>query len=779
MTSYAAYFPMAAASGPVGYAAVGVGAATGAEALPVDNFDVQTVGEAWAALFGGALFPATPPAAGLHWQPAFMGPADEVDAGRSRGRSAHLALLLAVAAWRAERQAAPERPEVRLWATGELDPDGALKPVDGLAHKLRLFLEHWAVHGGRCLLVAPAANRPTLDLAAVAAGRPLIERHFDPRRPLPLPDAAGPMILWVNRGDVRPLLDRLFAQPRRAGRSGRWLAAGLAAAAGLALLLLGPWWPGAGAPTDTGQHWLPRRPAAAIASAPFALALRHDWDIDRRAVAAALAPAEVREQDAAVIWEDDGAAFRPDTVTRCGEVHALPAAVRLRFHLEPQRFWVEALGETSAALSYLYGPVEGPGPRLPRPFIRRNVEHARPVYDPRLSVLFRSLVAAYRRFLHGGAVRQGPDSITALLKGEIFVHNGLNRPIHLVQAAVRCCASLNGCDRGDVRNRVCPLPGVDAAGTFSHSFSLVYRNPQHGYIGLQVNADRGNPIRIELDGSPALRCAGPAGTRGYRIDTFPAAIRLAGQRRWSAVRAEFTAALVADSVRFTDAAQQPTQGLSAGLAPRMLHLDPGWTAAPEVLLAADFRNGRPAPFTAERGRVQVESGRLRLERTVGRFGYASLELNKPVDGAWKLGATMELLSEQSLVSICLANRDWAKMACLSLTTETLNGSRRGAYLFCDTTNDNASTPAERIAIDHRFDPRPATLHRLELERDATGRWSLWVDGTLRGRSTAACLIDGFDRMSLLGGQDSAAGHGGFIDDVVLYRQQHRKSVPPP
>ncbi len=778
MTSYAAYFPMAAASGPVGYANVGVGAETGAGALPVDNFDVQTVGEAWAALFGGALFPAAPPAAGLRWRPAFMGPAGEVDAGRSRGRSAHLAVLLAVAAWRAERQAEPAQAEVQLWATGELDPDGALKPVDGLAHKLRLFLEHWAVHGGRCLLVAPAANRPTLDLAAVAGGRRLVERHFDPRRPLPLPDAAAPMILWVNRGDVRPLLDRLIARPLRAWRPGRLLAAGLATAAGLALLLvLGPWWPWTNTPADTGRNWLPRRPAAAIAEAPFALALRHDWDIDRSALPAAMAPAEVRERDGALIWEDDGGVFRPDTVTRCGEVHALPEDVRLRFHLDPHRFWVEALGDPSAALAYLYGPVSGPGPRLPQPFMRRNENHARPVYDPRLSVLFRSLVAAYQRLLHGGAVRRGPDGIAALLQAGLFVHNSLRRPIHLVQAAVHCCASLNGCDRGDLRNRTCPLPGVDAVGAFSHSFSLVYRNPQHGYLGLEVNADRDNPIRIELDGTPALRCPGPAATKSYRLDTFPATIRLAAHRRWSSARAEVTAALVADSVRFADAAQQPAPGLSAGMAPRVLHLEPGWTAVPDVLVEADFRHGRPAPFVAERGRVRVENSRLRLERTAGRFGHASLELDEPVTGAWKLGAAMELLSEQSLVSICLAERDWATKSCLSLTTETLNGSRRGAYLFCDTTNDNASTPPARIAIAHRFDPLPASPHRLQLERDAAGRWSLWVDGALRGRSAVACLIDGFDRILLVGGQDSAAGHGGFIDDLVLYRQQHRESVP--
>lgn len=167
------------------------------------------------------------------------------------------------------------------------------------------------------------------------------------------------------------------------------------------------------------------------------------------------------------------------------------------------------------------------------------------------------------------------------------------------------------------------------------------------------------------------------------------------------------------------------------------------------------------------GDVRVVGGRLRVVRTARHWGVAERALPRVLTGSWQLDVTMECLTPQSLLSLCLLERmQGGKYYCLSLNTKTENGSRPGAHLFYSAVHGNPGVPASRRVLSRQFNPGAGRAHRLRLTHTSDGLFELFVDGTsvARRRDTR---LNAFRGIRLFGFQDTSSGHGGYFDDLVL------------
>ncbi len=187
-----------------------------------------------------------------------------------------------------------------------------------------------------------------------------------------------------------------------------------------------------------------------------------------------------------------------------------------------------------------------------------------------------------------------------------------------------------------------------------------------------------------------------------------------------------------------------------------------------IMLEDDFDDGMVAPWTVVDGDVSVVEGRLRVVRVPLKWGVARQDLPQVVDGFFEAEARMQLLTDQSLVSLCLedtASDPWQRY-CMTLNTKTENGSQRGAHLLVNTIHDNSANDPDKELIEDNFDPGTQTEHTLRMTRSPDGQLDLFVDGVSVG-SAIDNRIQRFDRIGLYGMQDTNAGHGGFFDDVRL------------
>lgn len=769
------YFPMAAPDGPVGYARVLVGGDDEVPRLPLENFDVRTVGDAWGSLHEGRLWPATPPAGTLRWRPSFLGTRKEIDAARSRGKSAHLAILIAVAAWQAGQSAASDPGPLALWATGELDRDGRLLPVDGFGDKLCLALEFVAVNGGSALFLAPAANRTTVDTEALRASS-IRDLRFDASRPIPVPKEGQLSIVWVNRHDVGLLLQRLvsgllFHQTRTVrAPSRRSRVATLAALPLVAALVVAGWSlmrasrEGTSGAVASAAHEVP----APLEDARFVVHLRHDWGVDLERVFEKTAGAE--RDHGYVVWEESLGDYELPSSGGCGYGRALPRSVTLRYALSESEFAVGAVGDLSDSLSVLRPPYRfGLRELLPSGEPVFGYQYRRRTFGPRWTVLGRALVRNAERLMEAEWAPERPATREQILASDIALFSGLDRDVHLLEFSLSCCGPDNACDASSFGNWACPLPSPTASGLLSRSLGLTYENPKHSWIALYVMSDARNRTWVELDGRERISCAGPHGLWLSRTEEFPAQVTVAAERSWSHVQVEVSLAVLADAIQFRDLGQAPAHGLSEGVAPNLVRLAPGWSSGFEALLWTDFSTGTMAPFSALGGDASVRNGRLRLLREGGAKGDARATLSAPARGAWTFEISLALATDDSSVAACLQDRSWSTQTCLVLNTKTENDAQPGAHLLCEYYSDTIDVPPEAERIEYRFDPGVGVTHRLRLEHLPDSTWKLSVDGVPRGESKGGCLVKQFDAIELIGNQDSNPGHGGFFDDIVVLR----------
>jgi hypothetical protein len=190
-------------------------------------------------------------------------------------------------------------------------------------------------------------------------------------------------------------------------------------------------------------------------------------------------------------------------------------------------------------------------------------------------------------------------------------------------------------------------------------------------------------------------------------------------------------------------------------------------AACTTVLSDNFDDGTVAPWTIAYDTVSVSAGRLLLVRAPSTWAVAEQALSPALTGAWQVDADMELLTSESLVSLCLVKTGSSdSFYCLTLNTKTENGSSKGAHLFYDDVNDNASSLPGTQLLKYAFDPGTGSSHHLRLTRSAAGQFEMFVDGSSRG-VVSDTRVSEFDRIRLIGKQDSVAGHGGYFDNILL------------
>jgi len=568
-------------------------------------------------------------------------------------------------------------------------------------------------------------------------------------------------MLWVNRDDVGQVMDWLVGRGSRDGsRQTTWLkilpGVALLAAAAAALAIWQPF-----SARDDGGVSVP----APLAGAPFVLQVEHDWRVDLGGIAAGIEGAR-REGDL-VVWEEPLTKYLRPTDRGCGDGRYLPRGARLRYSIGPGLFGVAAVGTKSETLAVLRPPSRaGVLSKFGRRPYRENAWYRKRVFDPRFSLLGAGLLTNYLKLRDNGLVDKGPASVDDFLATEMWFQNALDRSVFLVYSASTCCSmKSNVCSRNDLKNIWCPFPTTESTGRAERSFGLEYENPKHAYLAMHVVGDTRNEGRVELDGKVRAVCAGPHRHTSYLLDIYPRDVGLVAERNWSQYYIEVAFAFVADEVRYKDYLQLPVDGMSGNRAPILQLVRPGWIGAPRMVMLSDFTKTLD-PWSRHKGIARLEDGRLRLEREGGEAGSVFLAPQRPLGGRLELGATMSLLTDQSLITACLHERRWGRRVCLTLNTKTENGSQRGAHLLCNASKDNIGVPPESELAEYRFDPGVKRQHRLEVERLADGSWVMWVDGVQRGTS-AACRLDIVDEITLSGFQDSDPGHGGYFDDVVV------------
>ena len=780
--SFAFFLPLAAPQRPVGYARIWVGAAgEEAQRLPLDNFDVGTVGEAWSALVANSLWPVVSPRGTLYWQPVFMGSPEEVAAGRSKGKSAHLTVLLAVAAWDAGRASCTgEDAEVHLWASGELDFAGNLLPVESLAHKLRLFLVHASNHAGRSLFLAPAANRATVDVVSLG-GETVEERLFSPELSLEsLPP--GATVVWVNRGDVRQLLAWIAGDPGPAGRDGDIAASSggkgaaqagstlrrpparrfVFATAGLLLLLLAAvlLLPRSG---DDSRGGLP----PALQETLLALSLSHHWSFSPGRVAREIAGA--RTIGEAVVWEEELASYNAVADGRYGDDRLLPDGVKLIGVLDRFGYHLGVQGPPARALAVL-GLLDHDVNqlRLPKGTRFGDTGCRRRLFDPRRTVLFSVMAAHYLRLAAAGVIDDGPANKKEFYRQRFRFYNGLGERIHVLYATVACCSiPVERGLPGSPFNSFCPLSSAQVPGRALRGFKLDYQGRRHSYLAALVGGDSARSGSVLLDGRQLVASSGAFRHGAHLLDEYPRHAELRSQSRGVTFNAELVMVVAAAALWVDGYWQEPAKGLSGNLPPVVNIVPAGVSYSPSFVFFEGFDEGRKPPWSKTEAQVEISRGRLRLFRDESQWGMARFQPARELPRRWELSAVMELATAASSLDACVYDDSWGEFFCLTLNNETLNGSRPGVHVLCDAKHDNLEIPADRELGRYRFDPGRGVARHLRLQHLPGGRARLFVDGRLRDEFPWRCRVHRADRLELSGGQDSRAGHGGWFDDVLL------------
>ena len=96
--------------------------------------------------------------------------------------------------------------------------------------------------------------------------------------------------------------------------------------------------------------------------------------------------------------------------------------------------------------------------------------------------------------------------------------------------------------------------------------------------------------------------------------------------------------------------------------------------------------------------------------------------------------------------------------------------------LCNTPYTGQGTNPEQEIIDHSFDPPADENYRIHLVHNDRGT-TLVLNGMEVGCESSSCLVDSFDQITIYGLQQSNPGHGGFVDDVVVYQQDHSAAPP--
>ena len=147
-------------------------------------------------------------------------------------------------------------------------------------------------------------------------------------------------------------------------------------------------------------------------------------------------------------------------------------------------------------------------------------------------------------------------------------------------------------------------------------------------------------------------------------------------------------------------------------------------------------------------------------RTREEWAAAQWSDDAAVEGGITLEATLSVHDDQGVVGACITNGDsstgisvpgidglYGRGYCLLLSTETQNGSERGAFLMAGDVTGNLTILAEKL-----FSPSIGQKYTLALGRTCDGELTLWVDGDEVGSGSNTDAMS-FQQILLVGGED--------------------------
>ena len=101
--------------------------------------------------------------------------------------------------------------------------------------------------------------------------------------------------------------------------------------------------------------------------------------------------------------------------------------------------------------------------------------------------------------------------------------------------------------------------------------------------------------------------------------------------------------------------------------------------------------------------------------------------------------------------------------CIQLSDSTMNNSKQGAFFI---KNDILSSATSRIQVSQEFDPGKNSPNALRLSRDLDGNFDFYINGNWIGSKNDTAITT-YDRLVIVGGQDTHADNGGSIDDIYF------------
>ena len=163
-----------------------------------------------------------------------------------------------------------------------------------------------------------------------------------------------------------------------------------------------------------------------------------------------------------------------------------------------------------------------------------------------------------------------------------------------------------------------------------------------------------------------------------------------------------------------------------------------------VILEDDFEDGNVEPWVIETDGVSIENGQLKLLRTPPHHAVAYIDMD--VSFAWSIEADITMITSQSAVAFCLFYvEEETRAYCMVLNNETQNSSTPGLHLIRDSYHDNSDTPPENVLITCSFIPVAGELHHVKTVRNASGLFTLYLDGNECG-TVSDSEITSFNRI---------------------------------
>jgi cysteine-rich repeat protein len=198
-----------------------------------------------------------------------------------------------------------------------------------------------------------------------------------------------------------------------------------------------------------------------------------------------------------------------------------------------------------------------------------------------------------------------------------------------------------------------------------------------------------------------------------------------------------------------------------------------------VVFYEDWEPGDDGAWNGWAGYHQLSGGKLELVRTSTQWGQSSRDLSSHLNNSLRLTVGLTLKHPQSQIMVCLVDTGSTDGEisytsgsfpgtshggyCVVLNDETQNGSRAGIQLIANKNSTNGEGPT---VIEKAFTPVVGQEYSVQITRDSSGNWALFVDGKSEGTATDLQTTL-WDAVTVEAGRDNCCEGGGFISDLRI------------